>query len=331
MRTWQATWAGEQIPADSDIPLIEGWNIIAYLPTYELDASAPDYYVLSPIIDHVIIAKDADGTFMYPEWEYSNMPPWRETQGYQVKVDEDIVLNYPEEPEDEGLAMVPAKEYPADQHWADVIRTGDNMSVLILEIQNSKLKTQNSQIAAFNSDGLLVGVGWAGGDARKVAGGDAYATGLAVWGDDESTEEKEGLAEGEAFELRYWNASEDKEMELEVKAFHTGKGLTYETNSFLVIDVSRKADIPQDYYLSQNYPNPFNSSTRIRYGLPEAGHVSLKVYDISGRVVNRLIDRQVTAGHHVIEWDARQASSGLYLLQLEASHYKAIRKVVLAK
>ena len=342
----EITWEGDPISAQADIPLYAGWNIIAYFPTYELDASAPDFYVLSPIIEHVSLACDDDGNFMIPAWGFSNMPPWRETQGYQVKVDEDVVLNYPEEPEDGAsafnappLIFPPAEQGGGDPslppgirgeskggasrpHWTFPKPTGRNMSVLITNIQNSKSKIQNSQIAAFSPDGRLVGAGTVDKDGR---------CGLAVWGDDPSTEEKDGLAENEAFELRYLDANEDKEIEMEVKAFHTGKGLTYETNSFLVIDVSRKAEIPQGYYLSQNYPNPFNNATRIRYGLPEAGHVSLKVYDISGRVVSTLIDSQVTAGHHVIEWDARQASSGLYLLQLEASNYKAIRKVVLAK
>jgi len=95
----EAVWAGEPIPTDSDIPLSDGWNFIAYYPTYELDASAPDFYVLSPIIDNVLIAKNNDGEFMLPEFNFSNMTPWRETQGYQVKVDADVVLNYPEEGE----------------------------------------------------------------------------------------------------------------------------------------------------------------------------------------------------------------------------------------
>ncbi|MBT7617441.1 MAG: hypothetical protein HN590_09185, partial [Calditrichaeota bacterium] len=80
-----------------DIPLEAGWNLIAYLPTYELDASAPNFPVLAPIIDNVLIAKDVHGRFMFPELNFSNMPPWRETQGYQVDVNEDVVLNYPDE------------------------------------------------------------------------------------------------------------------------------------------------------------------------------------------------------------------------------------------
>ena len=93
----EAVWIGDWLPPDTDIPIEEGWNLVAYFPTYELDASAPNFHVLSPIIDHVLIAKNGLGNFMVPNFNFSNMPPWRETQGYQVKVDEDVVLNYPGE------------------------------------------------------------------------------------------------------------------------------------------------------------------------------------------------------------------------------------------
>ncbi len=91
----ETIWRGERVASDADIPLEAGWNFIAYYPRFELDASAPDFYVISPIIDHVIIAKDGNGNFMLPEFDFSNMPSWRESQGYQVRIDEDVVLNYP--------------------------------------------------------------------------------------------------------------------------------------------------------------------------------------------------------------------------------------------
>ena len=324
----EATWEGETIAADTDVQIDEGWNYIPYYPTYELPADAPDFYVLSSIIDLVWLAKNAEGFFMVPEWEYSNMPPWRETQGYQVKVSEDVVLNYPAEQQELASASLPPalrggiKGGAKNTHWQTPSLTGQNMSVLITNIQNSKFKTQNCQIAAFNIDGKIVGVGQVNYEGR---------CGLAVWGDDPTTDLIDGLQEGEAFELRYWDANEDKEIELELKAFHAGKGLIYETNSFLVVDASRRADIPQDYYLSQNYPNPFNNATRFKYGLPEAGHVSLKVYDISGRLVATLVEGDIPAGKHAVTWEAASIATGVYLVQMETSGFCAVRKVMLVR
>lgn len=92
-------WEGEQIPADADIPLNQGENWIAYYPQYELDASAPDFYVLSPIIEFVESANDMMGGEMNPAEEFSNMEPWRPGRGYMVNVNDDVVLNYPPQPE----------------------------------------------------------------------------------------------------------------------------------------------------------------------------------------------------------------------------------------
>ncbi len=300
----EAVWSGEPIPANTEFWLNEGWNIVAYFPTYELDAESPDYYVLSPVIDVVEMAKNVDGLFLAPRFHFSNMPPWRETQGYYVKVSEDVLFQYPAEQEELDIM---ARDVKATR----VHQTGNNMSILVNGLEFG-------QITALANDGRVVGTGTIDSDGR---------CGLAVWGDDESTDKKDGLEEYESFTLKYL----DKDTELDVKAIHEGKGLIYTTNSFTVIDVAPKAEIPEEYYLDQNYPNPFNSTTRLTYGLPEAGHVSLKIYDISGRVVQTLVDMQLKAGNHTTEWNARKVSSGLYFLQLKASDQTFTQKVMLIR
>jgi hypothetical protein len=72
------------------------------------------------------------------------------------------------------------------------------------------------------------------------------------------------------------------------------------------------------YSLSQNYPNPFNPSTTIRFDLPSAARVSLAVYDLTGRLVERLLDRTFEAGSFTIPWTA-DVASGVYYYRLEAS------------
>jgi len=313
----EAVWSGELIPADADIPLERDWNLIAYFPTYELDASAPDNYVLLPIIDHVLIAKNGDGQFMLPAFNFSNMPPWRETQGYQVKVDEDVVLNYPAEQQDEEINF--EEKTVRTNHWSSVRRTSENMSILVNRIKDC----ESGQIAAFSSDGTIMGTGLIDTDGR---------CGLAVWGDDESTFEKDGLTGGESFELKLWDAEKEEEIDLEVKTNDTGKGLVFETNSFLVIDATPKAVIPDQYYLSQNFPNPFNSTTHLTYGCPENSDVLIKVIDMNGRLVQELVNYEVAAGIHTLTWEANNISAGIYLIQMETSTgFKSVVKVMLIK
>ncbi len=74
---------------------------------------------------------------------------------------------------------------------------------------------------------------------------------------------------------------------------------------------------PRRFLLLQNYPNPFNASTRIAYTVPAPSYVKLAVYDISGRLVELLADKDVLRGRHVCEFDGSNLSAGLYFVKLE--------------
>ncbi len=97
--------------------------------------------------------------------------------------------------------------------------------------------------------------------------------------------------------------------------------------------------IPDATELFQNYPNPFNPSTIIKYQIPKAEHVTVKIYDILGRGVAVLVDKYQIAGEHSVQFssdrqqttDHRQLSSGIYFYQLKAGDYISIKKMVLLK
>jgi hypothetical protein len=93
---------------------------------------------------------------------------------------------------------------------------------------------------------------------------------------------------------------------------------------------------PAAAFLDQNYPNPFNPSTRIRFGLKEAGHVNLRIYDAVGRLVRVLIDEERPSGRYEEIWNGkdgagREAASGVYFYSLRAGAFKETRKMVLLR
>jgi len=317
-------WSGDPIPPNSDIPLAEGWNLISYLPTYELDASARDFCVLSLIIDNVIIAKDGDGNFMSPAFGFSNMPHWRETQGYQVKVDADVVLNYPEELEENVFAMNAVKKQSQPKrllHFVHNDVTSENMSVLIENIIGLQTRI-GDQIAAYITDGRLVGAGNVEPDGR---------CGLAVWRDDESTDEVDGMRTGETFTLRFWDSDRETETDLKVESINSDHGLTYLSDSFIALDASVEMTIPHEFYLSPAYPNPFNSTTTIEYILPFASEVTLNLYNLSGQRVETLVNGRLQAGVHRVMLDAGDMASGLYMVELKGTEQTLISKLMLIK
>ncbi len=301
----EAVWPGVVIEADSDVNLGAGWSIVSYFPTYTLDASAPDFYVLSPIIDVVEIAKDEDGRFMMPAMNFSNMAPWRETKGYLVKVTDDAILNYPDEADEAASNNISREDL-------SLINTGVNMSLLL----QSDLK-KGIEIIASNYSGKIVGSG------TVDANGDC---GIAVWGDDQTTEAIDGLFADETFELRLVNGDY-----IVPENFIKGSDLAFEADGFLALEVNSQSIAPDVYSLSEAYPNPFNNVTKLTYNMPENGHVNIIVSDISGRIVSTLINATQPAGSHQAVWDATSQSSGIYFMQMKSGGFEAVRKVMLVK
>lgn len=90
--------------------------------------------------------------------------------------------------------------------------------------------------------------------------------------------------------------------------------------------------IPVGVELLQNYPNPFNPTTNISFGIPETGEVSLEVFDILGRKVATLLDREFKqAGRYTLVFDASSLSSGMYIYRLQSSKKILTRKLLLIK
>lgn len=95
--------------------------------------------------------------------------------------------------------------------------------------------------------------------------------------------------------------------------------------------------LPSDYKLGANYPNPFNPTTAFSFTLPLDKAVSVRVYDISGRLVRTLVDNQIyTKGTHEVTWNGAdqsgsQVASGTYLYTLEYGNFRQTRKMVMLK
>jgi len=88
---------------------------------------------------------------------------------------------------------------------------------------------------------------------------------------------------------------------------------------------------PVDFTLYQNYPNPFNPATEIRYQIPQASRVMLKIYDVIGREVATLVNGQQSPGEYKITWNANQFASGIYFYRLQTANRNFVKKMILMR
>jgi len=104
----------------------------------------------------------------------------------------------------------------------------------------------------------------------------------------------------------------------------------------IVTNLSGEPERPIELMLAQNFPNPFNPSTTIHYELAETTDVSLIIYDITGREINRLVLEQQSAGHYDVIWsgmnnDGSLVSTGVYFVRLQAGEFSKVVKMVYLK
>ncbi|MCC6476557.1 T9SS type A sorting domain-containing protein [bacterium] len=89
--------------------------------------------------------------------------------------------------------------------------------------------------------------------------------------------------------------------------------------------------VPSEFSLAQNYPNPFNSQTTFSFTLPEAGDVSLKVYDMLGREVATVAEGAMSSGVHTMNWSADGLATGVYMYTLKSGEFSQSKKLMYLK
>jgi len=95
-------------------------------------------------------------------------------------------------------------------------------------------------------------------------------------------------------------------------------------------------EIPERFEMSQNYPNPFNPTTKIDFAVPRNSHVSIKIYDITGREIKSLVNQKMTPGRYSVDWtgvdnNGQRIASGVYLYRFVAGGNVIVKKMVMIK
>jgi hypothetical protein len=310
---------GDQLQGQSvPIGLVQNWNLVGYIRSSPLRV---DSAVVSIRSDTLLIVKNNAGQVYWPAFNINTIGSMVPGEGYQVYVSRPATLTYPVVSGRPEAPMVSSEREAA--HYARTIEnTGANALLLVESVQDG------DEVGAWTPEGVLVGRGVADG-GRAL---------LTVWGAN-ALLQQEGASEGAALSLTVWSKAERTERPLIIHSLRdalTGetKGdltIRYSTNAVMIVRGSVTQELPTTFDLSQNYPNPFNPTTMIRYQLPAATRVALKVFDVLGRSVRTLVDADRDAGIYSVEFNGSDLSSGVYMYRLETSKGMLQRKLLLVK
>ena len=109
-------------------------------------------------------------------------------------------------------------------------------------------------------------------------------------------------------------------------------GTTFGTvNPTITSNLTITAELPTEFKMYDNYPNPFNPTTSIKYDIPSNSFVKIAVYDVTGKLVETLVNDNMQAGRYEATWNGSNFASGVYFTRIEAGNYKNIIKMVMIK
>jgi hypothetical protein len=311
--------SGDLIPSDFEMFMPEGWSYIAYL---HQDAGGAES-MMQPLSDNLVILKDGAGSVYWPFIGVNALDGgsglMKPGLGYQIKVSEDATFSYPEMDGASRFASNPTPIYPLTK-YATSTNTGSNMTIGIPVNAWDIVPEDGDEIAAYTESGKLVGsVTYTGS-----------ATALTVWGDDATTDEVEGLTDGEKITFELWRKSENRVEQLEVKDWTEGNNVYAENGIAVAGNITTLVE-GLGYELYPNVPNPFSSLTSVSFFAPKSGEVVIGVYDMLGNLVKELTNATYDAGMYKLDFRSDDVAPGTYFMRMTASGYSVTNTINVVK
>ena len=139
-----------------------------------------------------------------------------------------------------------------------------------------------------------------------------------------------GVMTGDNFRM-FGTAGQPMIGDMSSSVYTCGAGFVSLYEEFEPPSLVDRITLPVQFKLNGNFPNPFNPSTEISYEVPKECHVRLRIYSLSGQLVDTLMDETVSAGSHTVKWSPDGLATGVYLYSLEAGNNRLMDKMLLLK
>jgi len=286
-------------PEDHPILLESGWNMFAYLRT----EPAPTIDVFSGI-DDLVIVKDNLGMAYLPEFNFDGIGLMEAGKGYQAKVLSDQILEYLSN--DTQYKMTNSEVKSELYHFTKPLNTGSNMSLVLPEYAWVNKPLPGDEIAVYDTRGLLVG-------AMPFQNSNIV---IPVYGNDELSQVKDGLNNGEVFSLSIWSNKTNSE-------HHIAGTWNKETSEFEKNDIVYASLL--EFNLAQNnissvtlFPNPTDHSTELQATIIEDTQLETSIFNLLGEKMFYAV-KNVKKGTMQQLLNIEHLTAGSYILQLKTN------------
>ncbi len=341
-------WVGYPItlPASS-IPLVSGWNWIAYQPPNAINVNTALASLTNAMTGDLIKGQTTFAQFVAGAGWFGSLTTLQPGSGYQIKVINPGMLTYPTPP---SAAII---DEPGDDKEA--ART----LALVTDDGRINLPLQTSwqfDPAQFEHNMTVTGVAKFEG---REATSDFSVIGAFVGGECRGIAEPvyiESLQKSFVFLMIYSNQASGETVEFrllkngEQTEYFADENVSFQSNQSLggieapfawtsaPLDIEApNVAVPTHFALSQNTPNPFSALTTIQYALPTTANVEITIYNVAGQKVRTLVNGKQAAGYRSVNWDGaneagERLQSGVYFYRLKTdAGFEETRKLLLVK
>jgi hypothetical protein len=304
------------------IPLLQGWNLLGYLPRTNL----PIATALSGVAGKIWLVKDNNGDSYWPSYGIDNIDSMIVGQGYFAYMTEAASFTYSGEAKRTayGASLL---RLPEATHYAKHANTGNNATILATLVSlGNKPAPDSCEIGAFDGSGRIVGSG------TVIHGLAAFP----VWGRNSQTSIKDGLGASEPITFKLWNRSREYPVDFKTS---DGRAVRYSAQGILLGSFAvPEGALVTEFKLARVYPNPFHGLVQIAFDVPAtkgfaAHEVEVNIFGVNGTLVNQPVHGKYSAGHYVVSWSGESMGNGMagpgeYVIQMKADNFDKKLKIV---
>lgn len=313
----------KSIPEATGLSLEKGWNLVSYLRRSNIDIAS----ALGGISTALVAARDNDGKVYWPALGIKALDSMRAGNGYYIMMSQPATLTYPSDIEgiaykdkspDEVLSAAGEKKKPV--HFTFRSNTGKNAVIGIpaTSINGTVPNAEGDEIGVF-ANGKCVGASvWEGKN-----------TAITVWGDDDQTQEKDGINPGEQMEIRVWRKAADSEFTATAMQFKSGAGLKA-TNIFEADAIYEVASVTtgiEEISENSNVQIVYNSANEvIQVTLADAQNSTIELLDVNGKQL-----RSLQSETQISSISTVGIPSGAYFVQVKIGNEVSYKKIIIAR